>query len=180
MTNSTKKMLLSSVLSLVLCMVMLIGTTFAWFTDSVTSSGNKIQAGTLKLDLELLNQKTNTWKSIKENQDPIFNYDLWEPGYTDVKILKIENEGNLALKWYASFVCKDKLSILADVIDVYVCPSEKELSYPTERDELDYLYAGTLAEFIDGIQKTTYGNLAPKTSAYLGIALKMQESSTLR
>ena len=42
--KTTKRALLSSVLSLVLCMAMLIGTTFAWFTDSVTSSNNKIQA----------------------------------------------------------------------------------------------------------------------------------------
>ena len=44
--KTTKRALLSSVLALVLCMVMLIGTTFAWFTDSVVTGNNKIIAGT--------------------------------------------------------------------------------------------------------------------------------------
>ena len=49
--KSTKRALLLSALSLLMCVSMLIGSTFAWFTDSVTSAGNKIQAGTLKIDL---------------------------------------------------------------------------------------------------------------------------------
>ncbi len=53
MTNakSTKRALLSSVVALLLCFSMLLGTTFAWFTDSATSAGNKIQAGTLDVQL---------------------------------------------------------------------------------------------------------------------------------
>ena len=177
--KSTKRALLLSALSLLLCVSMLIGSTFAWFTDSVTSSGNKIQAGTLKLDLELLDKETKAWNSIKENKDPIFDYDKWEPGYTDVKILKIENEGNLALKWYAQFVSDEDVSELANVIDVYVCPSETALAYPNSFDALfpDYIYAGTLAEFINTIEQTTYGCLEGHDEAYLGIALHMQESA---
>ena len=97
MTNMkhTKRALLLSVLSLILCFSMMLGTTYAWFTDSVTSTGNKIQSGTLKVDLELYNG--TDYASIKESKAPIFNYDKWEPGYVDVKLLKIENEGTLAL-----------------------------------------------------------------------------------
>lgn len=134
---------------------MLIGSTFAWFTDSVTSAGNKIQAGTLKLDLELLDKETKVWNSIKESKAPIFSYDKWEPGYTDVKILKVENEGNLALKWVAKFVSSEELSILANVIDVYVKPSAAELAYPADRDLTGYTKVGTVAEFVDTIEETT-------------------------
>ena len=49
--HSTKRMLIASILVLAMCFTALVGTTFAWFTDSVTSSGNKIQSGTLKVDL---------------------------------------------------------------------------------------------------------------------------------
>ena len=56
--KTTKRSALLSVMALFLCLTMLLGTTWAWFTDSVTSSGNKIQAGTLKLDLEMLNKET--------------------------------------------------------------------------------------------------------------------------
>lgn len=175
--KSTKGALFTSGISLLLCIAMLLGTTFAWFTDSVTSAGNKIQAGTLKVDLELLD-KVNGWTSVKNSKAPIFNYDKWEPGYTDVKVLKIENEGTLALKWMARFVAADGvLSALADVIDVYVCPSEDELTYPAGRDLTGYTNVGTVAEFVNTIEETTKGILAPNQVAYLGIALKMRESA---
>ena len=44
-----KKSLKASGITLVLCLAMLIGTTFAWFTDSITNSGNKIEAGNLNI-----------------------------------------------------------------------------------------------------------------------------------
>ncbi len=175
-TKSTKRALLLSALSLLMCVSMLVGSTFAWFTDSVTSAGNKIQSGTLKLDLELLD-KEDGWASIKESKAPIFNYDLWEPGYTDVKVLKVENEGSLALKWMAKFISQDELSILANVIDVYVCPSATELTYPADRNLDGYTKVGTVADFVNTIEETTKGTLAAKEVAYLGIALKMQESA---
>ena len=46
-SKNTKRALLASVLSVALCCAMLIGSTFAWFTDSVTNTGNRIQAGNL-------------------------------------------------------------------------------------------------------------------------------------
>ena len=176
-TKSTKRALLLSALSLLMCVSMLIGSTFAWFTDSVTSAGNKIQAGTLKIDLELLDKTSGAWNSIKEDKTALFDYDLWEPGYTEVKILKIENEGSLALKWMAKFVSEENLGILADVIDVYVCPSATALTYPADRDLTGYEYVGTVRDFVNTIEDTTYGSLKAEEEAYLGIALKMQESA---
>ena len=176
--KSTKKTLLTSVLSLILCMAMLIGTTFAWFTDSVTSTNNKIQAGNLKIDLELLDKESGKWNSIKNSDEAIFDYNLWEPGYTDVKILKVENEGNLALKWMAKFISENELTALANVIDVYVCPSENELAYPADRNNLSgYVCVGTVAEFVNTIETTTTGTLKADETAYLGIALKMREEA---
>ena len=49
--RSTKNALISSVLALVLCFTMLLGTTYAWFTDSVTSATNIIAAGNLDIEL---------------------------------------------------------------------------------------------------------------------------------
>mgnify|MGYP002513482498 FL=1 len=118
-TKSTKRALLLSALSLLMCVSMLIGSTFAWFTDSVTSSGNKIQAGTLKIDLELL-EEDGSWTSIKDSQKALFDYDKWEPGYTEVKVLRVTNKGTLALKWIAKLVSANTLTDLANVIDVYV------------------------------------------------------------
>ena len=177
-TRSAKRALLMSALSLLLCVSMLVGTTFAWFTDSVTSAGNKIQAGTLKVDLELL--ENGAWVSLKESKAPIFNYDKWEPGYTAVEVLKIENEGTLALKWLAKFTSENTLSALADVIDVYVKTSVTEV--PDKRDDIEtWNKVGTVREFVNTIEETTNGSLTPKGTegavAYLGIALKMQETA---
>ena len=162
-----------NVIAIVVISAILIGSTFAWFTDSVISGGNKIQSGTLKVDLELLD-KEDGWVSLKDDSDPIFNYDRWEPGYTDIKILKVENEGTLALKWKAKFVSDDELSALAEVIDVYVLPSNQELSYPADRDLDGYSCIGTVADFVNSIETTTTGTLAAGEVAYLGIALKMR------
>ena len=175
--RSTKNHLIRSCFALLLCFSMLIGTTFAWFTDSVTSSGNKITSGSLKVDLELLDPDTNLWNSVKESKASIFTYNNWEPGYVDVKVLKIENEGSLAFKWKAMFVSEVELSDLANVIDVYVLPSATELGYPTDRSLNGYKRVGTVAEFVNTIEQTTYGNLLAGEVAYLGIALKMQEGA---
>ena len=173
--KSSKRALLISGLALFVCITMLVGSTFAWFTDSVTSAGNKIQAGTLKIDLELL-EEDGSWTSIKDSQKALFDYDKWEPGYTEVKVLRVTNKGTLALKWIAKLVSANTLTDLANVIDVYVNTSATE--YPAERENLDNWYnAGTLATFINTIEDTTYGNLEAGETAYLGLALRMQEEA---
>ena len=179
--NPTKKSFLTSVIALVLCLTMFLGTTFAWFTDMVTSSGNIIQTGSLKIDLELLDKETGKWNSIKDSQSPLFDYEKWEPGYVDVKVLKVENEGTLSLKWKAMFVSDEQLSALADVIDVYVLPwgvgNGEGVGYPADRKLDGYTKVGTLKDFVNTIESTTYGTLKGGEAAYLGIALKMQDEA---
>lgn len=181
MTNkSTKKALALSIISLVVCVSMLVGTTFAWFTDSVTSANNKIIAGNLKLDLEVLEKDNTTWTSVKDSKAPIFNYTNWEPGYTEVKVLKVQNEGSLALKWKATFKSAAPLGDLANVIDVYVMPGVT--AYSADRAVLDgWTKVGTLSEFANTLSTTTYGQLTAKgtatAEATLGLAFKMQETA---
>ena len=96
-TKSTKRALLSSALALFLCCAMLIGTTFAWFTDSVTSANNIIKSG--NLDIELYwSTDALTWEKVDENTN-VFSETDWEPGHTEVVYLKVVNEGSLALKY---------------------------------------------------------------------------------
>ena len=96
--KSTKKSLIASALSLVLCISMLLGTTYAWFTDSVTSGKNKINAGNLDIDLEYTTDGTN-WNQVTESTKLFNDEALWEPGYTEVAYLKLSNKGTLALKY---------------------------------------------------------------------------------
>ena len=102
-TKSTKRALLSSIMAMLICVAMLIGTTFAWFTDSASTAVNKIQAGTL--DVQLLDANDNnieggTLKWQKAAGAPADEQVLWEPGCTyNLEFFKIKNNGNLALKY---------------------------------------------------------------------------------
>lgn len=95
--KNTKKSLLTSALCLLLCMSMLVGTTFAWFTDEVKSGNNIIAAGNLDVELYWSTDAKN-WEPVNSGTN-VFTEDLWEPGHTEVVYLKVANEGNLALKY---------------------------------------------------------------------------------
>ena len=94
--KSTKRALLMSTLSLMLCLTMFVGSTFAWFTDSVTSANNIIQSG--NLDVELEYYTGSDWKTVNGATD-LFSKELWEPGHAEVVYLKLSNLGSLALKY---------------------------------------------------------------------------------
>ena len=91
----TKKALRGSLFALFLCIVLLIGTTFAWFTDSVSTGVNKIQAGNLKVGLEYKNAENKTFTSVTEETKVFNDGALWEPGHVEYAVLKVKNEGNL-------------------------------------------------------------------------------------
>ena len=96
-TNS-KKALLSSAFALVLSVAMLIGTTFAWFTDTASTAVNKIQAGNLDVELEYSKNFTE-WKKVNDTTKVFEDSTLWEPGRTEVVYLRVKNAGTLALKY---------------------------------------------------------------------------------
>ena len=173
--KATKRALLTSVTALVMCVVMLVGTTFAWFTDTASTGVNKIVAGNLDVDIvdgngDSLDGKTLNFVN-KENQSNI----LWEPGVTfHTEGFRIKNGGNLALKW-KMVVNKDSASTgvvegsngkagmnLLDVIDFSVVSSKDENAPAVKIDEF---VGHTAAETIDsvtyyikGTMKTTAGN----------------------
>ena len=101
-SKSTKRALLTSVLALLMCVAMLIGTTFAWFTDTASTAVNKIQAGNLDVKL-MYSTDMQTWKEATDQTKLFDDNALWEPGYTQVVYLKIVNAGKLALKYEAGF-----------------------------------------------------------------------------
>ena len=97
-STKTKKALRGSLFALFLCIILLIGTTFAWFTDTASTGVNKIQAGNLDVELEYSHDMVN-WQAANKNTQ-MFNDDtLWEPGHTEVVYLRVKNAGNLALKY---------------------------------------------------------------------------------
>ena len=106
MTNhkSTKRALLGSVMAMVLCLAMLVGATFAWFTDTASTGVNKIQAGKLDVALEM-KDAAGQWvpaegKTLDFVKAAAGEQVLWEPGCTyELPQLRVVNKGNLALKY---------------------------------------------------------------------------------
>ena len=108
MTNrkSTKRALLGSIMAMVLCLAMLVGATFAWFTDTASTNVNKIQAGNLDVALEMQNADGKWVSAEGKTLDFVKAADakgeaiLWEPGCTyTLPELRVVNNGNLALKY---------------------------------------------------------------------------------
>lgn len=156
MTN-TKKSLLASGLSLLASCALLAGTTFAWFTDSVTNTGNKIQAG--KLDISLNGDST----------EKLFGSDdsfLWEPGRSQKAAVSLSNEGTLWLKYTVAVdqvAAVDTIEPQADitkVLDVYkVAKAEQDV---TAADLTAENKLGTMAELMtEGGTLQADGILAP-------------------
>ena len=96
--HTTKHALWASVTAIALCMAMLVGTTFAWFTDTASTGVNKISSGTLDVELEYSYDMEN-WETATSSTK-LFNDDyLWEPGFTTFVYLRVKNNGTLALKY---------------------------------------------------------------------------------
>ncbi len=188
--KNTKRALLLSSLSLLLCVSMLVGTTFAWFTDTASTGVNTIQAGTLDIAFMMADGKnednSTKWVTAEGKTLNFTNADgetdiLWEPGATfKLPTVKLVNDGNLALKFnmVVNGVYGDLE--LADVLDVMISV-----------DGAEAVNAGTLSQFMADADGAAHGVILPAdsddtnlpqdttigASAEYTIALKMQETA---
>ena len=174
-TKTTKRALLSSVMALFLCFAMLLGTTFAWFTDSAVSKNNKITAGTLDVELYQWTDAT-TATPISESNDPVFDANiLWEPGYTSVVYLSIKNNGSLALKYKVAIeVTKVSTHNLADVMEYAVTPDAQF------GEVTSWAGNGTKIENAPGMNETNYKDieLLPGEEHFFALSIHMLEEAT--
>ena len=174
--RATKRALLTSVMALVMCVVMLVGTTFAWFTDTASTGVNKIQAGNLDIELQMKDNDGNWVKAegktltFKAKDNRAADKILWEPGCTyELPELRIVNKGNLALKYKITvngvtgdakllkaidFTAKmgTNDAILLDSLEGAILPSG---AAPTSAGEA---VGATDPITIKGVMKTTAGN----------------------
>ena len=140
-SKSTKRALITSALAILMCIAMLIGTTYAWFTDTASTGVNKIVSGNLHVEIQdKTGEKIENLEWVKENGDVIANQEgiLWEPGCTYLLTpFQIVNTGNLALKYKIVITGLDGDSLLLDVI---------QFTYKTESgEEFDMSAEGHLA-----------------------------------
>ena len=134
--KSKKSALLLSFTSLLLCFAMLAGSTFAWFTDTATTGVNKITSGNLDIKLSYKNSSTQGEFKTADKDTPVFDENArWEPGHVEYVVLKVSNEGNLALKYKLGInianevpgrsVIDDKVFKLSDYINFSVVDGDK-------------------------------------------------------
>ena len=125
-STKTKKALRGSLFALFLCIVLLIGTTFAWFTDTASTGVNKIQAGNLDIELQMkdnngkwVNAEGKALPFLVEGKIPAENTQiLWEPGCTYyVPEVRVLNKGNLAVKFEYIPTALGVTGKLADVLE---------------------------------------------------------------
>ncbi len=183
--KTTKRALGSSIVALLICFTMLVGSTYAWFTDTVTSSGNVIKSGTLDVALTWTEDSSaaeDTWNNVEdEDADPIFDYELWEPGFTQVRYLKVENKGTLALKYKLQIVVHNETVNgtdvkLSDVIDVYYASEKVDVPNRDLDNNAGLTKLGTLTQFLTG--SVVNDKLEKQGDAdYATLVLKMQESA---
>ena len=165
MTNSTntKRALLTSIVAMLLCFSMLLGTTFAWFTDEAVSTNNKIVAGTL--DIALFQIKAGEEIEITDTSAPVFGADIvWAPGHEAAVDLKLKNIGNIALEWKLKIVPIEEVGDLAEVIKVYLLKDNRKI------------FISTLADIWESNLTITSGemNNQGETESF-SIVLEMQE-----
>ena len=170
--KATKRALLTSVMALVMCVVMLAGTTFAWFTDTASTGVNKIVAGNLDVDIigENSNEHVATLNFTKANAATDAGATeavLWEPGCRYLtEGFRIANKGNLALKWKAvvnkgTTAANEGNFDLLDVIDFYLVTGTGEKQTETPLNE----FTGNLKKteisdvyYIKGVMDKNAGN----------------------
>ena len=168
-SKSTKRALLTSVLALLMCVTMLVGATFAWFTDTASTAVNKIQAGTLNVDIvdkngDSLDGKSLSFKDVNNNTDI-----LWEPGATfNLDSFKIVNKGNLAFKYKVIISGVNGNAKLLEAIDFFVKIGNAEkvaladwdgILLPDGEAATDTMDAGTTSAItISGTMKKEAGN----------------------
>ena len=198
MTNSktTKRALFSSVVALLLCFTMLLGTTFAWFTDSAVSGSNVITAGNLDIVVEYT-LDGETWNNLDGAED-LFQKGLWEPGHTEVVALRITNNGSLALKYAANMnivneeigKTKDEKDIkLSDILTVstgiYGVTNEVDpfLGYNISEKTLELAFADESSVVLQNTATFAQGNvlgndqkLMPEETHYLIVRVDMDEN----
>ena len=172
--KAVKRSIILCALSLALCVALLVGSTFAWFSDSITNSGNTITAGNLtaKWSYRTLNDDTAAYEPVSEEL-PLFSSDtVWQPGGSQGYDFKVENVGSVEFVWEIAIDLADTAgesqNNLTDVLVVYVDGVKSEVGFTDGAVVIN----GTLAA-TDG--ETTAGT--DESSCEFSLAFAISESA---
>lgn len=103
---SLYRSLCTSLLSTLLSLVMLVGTTFAWFTESITTGVYEIKAGNLSTVTSYCTDLTKlNWQLLNPGNNDLFGGTTFsKSNATQTAYLKLENESSSPVKYLISFV----------------------------------------------------------------------------
>lgn len=174
--KAVKRSIILCTLSLALCVALLVGSTFAWFSDSITNSGNTITAGNLtaQWSYRTLNDDTAAYEPVSEEL-ALFSADtVWQPGEPQGYDFKVENTGSVDFEWELTIDLADTAgesqNNLTDVLVVYV---DGEITTPEfDADGVAVLIDGTLVA-TDG--ETTAGT--EESSCEFSLAFAIPEDA---
>ena len=82
------------------------GATLAWFSD-VETVRNEFRIGLLDLDVSYKNAIVKEYTPLKGSTEVFYDEALYEPGYTQVVYLKIDNNGEVDFKYKVSVTVAD-------------------------------------------------------------------------
>ena len=192
MRNSIRQIFQSALICLV-CISFLTGSTYAWVTslenDIATKTENGVTIYAIKPQLSWTDDLDSEWKStVNPATSAVFRYDKWEPGYMQVRYVRLENGNEFPLKYVLNIekqINRAPDADLARVIDVYFIPVQEgqSLTEITSREQIKELEpAGTLAELMLDEDGAAYGILAAKSGNKYGkveaaIVLHMREEA---
>lgn len=134
--KAVKRSIILCALSLALCVALLVGSTFAWFSDSITNSGNTISAGSLQAQwsYRTLNSDDTAEYTAVGEELPLFSADtVWQPGEPQGYDFKVENVGSVEFVWELAIDLADTAgesqNNLTDVLVVYVNGAQSEVGF---------------------------------------------------
>ena len=183
--KTTRRTLLLSAMALLLCCTMLVGTTFAWFTDSISSGVNMIASGNLDVDMKygkVANGQISGWNDVAGAENLFDPNALWEPGRVEVVYLQVNNLGTLQLNYQLNVKVNEETPAknvddtefkLSDHLVFKVVEMDDSLTTYTDRQAVAAA-AGTALGLKDYNGQTT--KLEPNGIDYVALIVYMPES----
>lgn len=175
--KAVKRSIILCALSLALCVALLVGSTFAWFSDSITNSGNTISAGSLQAQwsYRTLNSDDTAEYTAVGEELPLFSSDtVWQPGGSHGYDFKVENVGSVEFVWELAIDLADTAgesqNNLTDVLVVYV--DEQVVTLTFNENGVAVLKSGTLAATDDETTAET-----DESSCEFSLAFAISESA---
>ncbi len=184
--KETKRALIASGLSLLVCFALMTGMSFAWFTDAISNKGNTIVAGTLAVDLMMDREKKGTYSSVINSATGIFsdtegqNGYNWEPGKTEIVYLAVRNNGQLDLKYNIDLDLTGDLTPWLEYALISEAKAES-LSNWNDAKQKAGKETGRAAENIKFLQDVTIpaakADNSPEPMHYFALAVHMKEDA---